>query len=341
MNSIASKIQTKMTVGHDTVLVTIISESGSTPRGTGAQMLVGYNGWLGGTIGGGAVEKTAIEFGQKLVQEKRSMLHEFQLRTGKESSDNLDMACGGDVTVLFQYISAEDATWREVADSLVERIQAVKDGWLVQKLDGGAPALVDDQFRVLAGNKEIVMPETAAGVCALMADSFAMPLPVGERAIIFGGGHCGLALAPVLTSVGFRVTVFDDREEFANRERFPGVEQVICGDYLRLNDYITFEPTDYVAVMTTGHHHDFEVEEQALRHPLAYIGAMGSAQKTKAVNARLKECGLTDEDLERVYTPIGLNLGGGTPAEIAVAIAAEMIMVRSQKRKGVKFACPV
>ena len=78
-----------------------------------------------------------------------------------------------------------------------------------------------------------------------------------------------------------------------------------------------------------------------MRHPLAYIGVMGSAQKTKAVNERLRACGITDEDLERVYTPIGLNLGGGTPAEIAVAIAADMIMVRSQKRKGVKFACPV
>ena len=339
MNTIASKLMTKLSLGHDTVLATIVSETGSTPRGTGAQMLVGYNGWLGGTIGGGAVEKTAIEFGMKLVVEKRSMLHEFQLRT--ESSDNLDMACGGDVTVLFQYISAEDETWRAVAEALMAQINDVKGGWLVQKLDGGKPALLNEKGNVIAGDETVTIGEAAAGACVLTDTCFAMPLPVAERAFIFGGGHCGLALAPVLKSVGFRVIVFDDREEFANEARFPGVEQVICGDYLRLSDYITFEPNDYVAVMTTGHHHDFEVEEQALRHPLAYIGAMGSAQKTKAVNERLRACGITDEDLARVYTPIGLNLGGGTPAEIAVAIAAEMIMVRSQKRKGVKFACPV
>ena len=341
MNSLASKMMTKLTLGHDTVLATIISETGSTPRGTGAQMLVGYNGWLGGTIGGGAVEKMAIEMGQQLVQEKRSLLHEFQLRTGKDSSDNLDMACGGDVTVLFQYINAEDETWRSVVTALMDRIQDVKSGWLVQKLDGGKPALLDDKGAVLAGDETVAIGEATPGACVLTDSCFAMPLPVAERAFIFGGGHCGLALAPVLKSVGFRVIVFDDREEYANEERFPGVEQVICGDYLRLSDYITFEPNDYVAVMTTGHHHDFEVEEQALRHPLAYIGVMGSAQKTKAVNERLRACGITDEDLERVYTPIGLNLGGGTPAEIAVAIAAEMIMVRAQKKKGVKFACPV
>ena len=341
MNTIASKLMTKLSLGHDTVLATIVSETGSTPRGTGAQMLVGYNGWLGGTIGGGAVEKTAIEFGMKLVVEKRSMLHEFQLRTGKDSADNLDMACGGDVTVLLQYISAEDETWRTVAEALMAQINNVKGGWLVQKLDGGKPALLDEKGNVIAGDKTVTIGEAAAGACVLTDTCFAMPLPVAERAFIFGGGHCGLALAPVLKSVGFRVIVFDDREEFANEARFPGVEQVICGDYTRLSDYVTFEPNDYVAVMTTGHHHDFEVEEQALRHPLAYIGVMGSAQKTKAVNERLRACGITDEDLARVYTPIGLNLGGGTPAEIAVAIAAEMIMVRSQKRKGVKFACPV
>ena len=340
MNSIISKLLTKMTLGHSAMLVTIVSEQGSTPRGTGAQMLVGYNGWLAGTIGGGAVEKKAIEKAMELVVEKRSALHDYQLRS--ESADNLDMACGGDLRVLFQYVDAEDALWRAVAESAMAQMREVKGGWLVQCLDGGAPALVNDKGAVLAGEPEPALKELlAAGACALTPDSFAMPLPVGERAIIFGGGHCGLALAPILKSVGFRVILFDDREEFANRERFPSVDQVICGDYLRLNDYITFDANDYVAVMTTGHRHDFEVEEQALRHELAYIGVMGSPQKTRAVNARLLEAGLTEADLKRVYTPIGLNLGGTTPAEIAISITAEMIQVRSQKRTGNVSYCPV
>jgi xanthine dehydrogenase accessory factor len=302
-------------------------------------MLVGYNGWLAGTIGGGAVEKKAIEKAVELVHEKRSLLHDYQLRS--ESADNLDMACGGDVRVLFQYVDAEDPAWRSVADAALARMQEVKGGWLVQRLDGGTPALIDEKGTVLAGDAEPALQDLLAiGACALTPNSFAMPLPVGERAIIFGGGHCGLALAPVLKSVGFRVILFDDREEFANRERFPSVDEVICGDYLRLSDYITFDANDYVAVMTTGHRHDFEVEEQALRHDLAYIGVMGSAQKTLAVNARLRERGISDEDLNRVYTPIGLNIGGHTPAEIAISITAEMIQVRSQKRAGSVSYCP-
>ena len=338
MNTIISKLLTKMTLGHDTVLVTIISETGSTPRGTGAQMLVGYNGWLAGTIGGGAVEKTAIEFGKTLAVEKRSMVHEFQLRS--QSSDNLDMACGGDVTVLFQFIAADDAAWRTVAEETLKQMNNLKSGWLVQRLDGSGPALVDEKGAAVAGEADAALVNLSIGACALTEKSFAMPLPVAERAIIFGGGHCGYALAPILKSVGFRVVLFDDREEYANRERFPDAEEVICGDYLHLDDYITFDENDYVVVMTTGHHHDFEVEEQALRHPLAYIGAMGSAQKTKAVNERLRACGISDENLNRVYTPIGLDIGGHTPAEIAISITAEMIQVRSQKRTGSVSYCP-
>ena len=152
MNNIISKLLTKMTLGHSSMLVTIVSEQGSTPRGTGAQMLVGYNGWLAGTIGGGAVEKKAIEKAMELVQEKRSLLHDYQLRS--ESADNLDMACGGDVRVLFQYVDAEDAAWRAVADAAMARMQEVKGGWLVQRLDGGTPALIDEKGAVLAGSAE-------------------------------------------------------------------------------------------------------------------------------------------------------------------------------------------
>ena len=188
MNTIISKLLTKMTLGHDTVLVTIVSETGSTPRGTGAQMVVGYNGWLAGTIGGGAVEKKAIEYGRELVVEKRSVLHEYQLRS--ESSDNLDMACGGDVTVFFQYIAADDAAWRIVAERTLERMNQVQGGWLVQRLDGSAPTLLDEKCAVLAGEPDAALVDLAIGTCALTEKSFAMPLPVGERAIIFGGGHC-------------------------------------------------------------------------------------------------------------------------------------------------------
>ena len=339
MKALFTKLRMELCARRDTVLVSIIAEQGSTPRGTGAQMLVGEKAQLVGTIGGGAVEKVAGEYALKLIQEKRSLVHEFQLRS--DSKDDLDMACGGDVRVQFQYISGQDPIWLEVVEAMLKQMNMVKTGWLVLQLDGSAPALLSETGEHLAGVRREDLPAPVPGTYALTQTAFAVPLPMGERALIFGGGHCGLALAPILKSVGFRVTVFDDREEFANWDRFPEVDHVICGDYLNIAKDITFAPDDYVVVMTTGHRHDFEVEEQALRHPLAYIGVMGSAQKTKAVNAKLLDCGLTEADLARVYTPIGINIKGTTPAELAVSIAAEMILVRAQHRASLNTYCPV
>lgn len=342
MKTIFKKTAEELEHGKSMMLVTIISEQGSTPRGTGSQMLVGEDGQLAGTIGGGAVEKSAELRAVQLIKEKRSELYEFKLHN--DEAGNLDMECGGDVTVLFFYISGSSATWKEISEKLSAQILSKKSGWLVQKTDGSKAALFDEMGSLLAGEMEETKEMLFKKMSVLDGAYFSMPIPVGERVVIFGGGHCGLALAPVLKSVGFRVVVFDDREEYANRGRFPDAEAVICGDYTHLSDYITMTAEDYVVVMTTGHKHDFEVEEQALRGPLAYIGVMGSAAKTEAVNKRLLACGITQEDLDRVYTPIGLNIKGSTPEEIAVSIAAEMILVRAERLEAegnLKHACPV
>lgn len=343
MNNIFTKLLYEMQKLHPAMLVTIISEQGSTPRGTGSQMLVGGEGRLAGTIGGGAVEKSAEELAQALLAEKRSLVREFRLRS--ERQGDLDMACGGDVTVLFQYIPGDSALWNALAAALVGQCGARRAGWLLQRLDGGEPVLLDENGDALAGHRPADADALIGKGSLLSADWFSMPLPIGERAIIFGGGHCGLALAPILTSVGFRVTLFDDREEYANRERFPHVEQVICGDYTRLADYVTMTKEDYIVVMTTGHRHDFEVEEQALRGELAYIGVMGSAAKTASVNQRLRECGVDETAIQSVHTPIGLNIKGTTPEEIAISIASEMILVRAENREAagqaLSHACPM
>ena len=164
------------------------------------------------------------------------------------------------------------------------------------------------------------------------ADSplFASP----ERAFIFGGGHIAAALAPILKSVGFLVVVMDDRAEFADPARFPDAAQAVCGDFRHLAKSFTFCESDYAVIVTSGHMHDFEVEEQLLRQELAYIGVIGSRKKTAAVNAKLREAGISEEQLAKVHTPIGLAIGAVTSEEIAVSIAAEMIQVRAERRKG-------
>ena len=322
MNGIFTTLLYEMEKHHDTVLCSIIADSGSTSRGKGAQMLVGDAGLLSGTIGGGAVEGGAIALGQTLLRERRSAVHEYKLR--HNDGEDIGMVCGGDVTVHLQFIAAGDPVWKALAGSVLHRIALRQPGALVLALDGGAPALQD-------------APETDSAHIAL-------PLPIGERAILFGAGHCSLALCPLLTTVGFRVTVVDDRPELVTKERFPTADAVICCDLDRVTETVPIGEEDYVVVMTNGHSHDFAVQEQVLRGKYAYIGVIGSRAKTASVNARLREAGISEAAIASVHTPIGTAIKAVTPEEIAVSIAGEMICVRATRRENagvVLHGCPM
>ena len=299
MNNIFTTLLYQMEKHHDTVLCTIIADNGSTPRGRGAQMLVGQAGLLCGTIGGGAVEGQTIELGKKLLQERRSAVHEYRLHRNKV--EDIGMVCG-----------------------VLRRVALRQPGWLTLALDGGAPAVQDT---------------------AECDDAhFTHPLPIGERAILFGAGHCSVALCPLLTTVGFRVTVVDNRPELATRERFPTADAVLCCDLAHISDAVTIGDDDYVVIMTNGHRHDFVVEEQVLRGQYAYIGVIGSRTKTASVNALLRQAGISEEAIAAVHTPIGTAIKAVTPEEIAVSIAGEMICVRATRREdaGIKLhGCPM
>ena len=311
MNNIFTTLLYQMEKHHDTVLCTIIADNGSTPRGRGAQMLVGQAGLLYGTIGGGAVEGQTIELGKKLLQERRSAVHEYRLHRNKV--EDIGMVCGGDVTVHLQFIAADDPVWKTLAGDVLRRVALRQPGWLTLALDGGAPAVQDT---------------------AECDDAhFTHPLPIGERAILFGAGHCSVALCPLLTTVGFRVTVFDDRPELITPERFPAAERLICGDFSHIDRYLSCSAEDYIVVMTSGHTHDFIVQEQILRRNFAYVGVIGSRAKTASVNTRLRAAGVQETAIASVHTPVGIAIKAVTPEEIAVSIAGEMICERALRRE--------
>ena len=296
--------------GEDAVLVTVVSAQGSTPRGTGSQLLAGRDGLLAGTIGGGPGEAQALHLAASLLNERRSALRRLELRHGGE----LDSVCGGEQTVLLQFISHDREAWRTAAREVLERLETRRGGWMA--LEAGADPVLLDQAKSAWDGKRLILP-----------------LPVGERVVIFGGGHCALALVPVLRSVGFRVAVFDDRPAFASAERFPEAETVVCGSYADIAAGLELTAEDCAVVMTSGHRHDFEVEEQLLRRPLAYIGVMGSRTKTAYVNGKLREAGISEEAIRRVRTPIGTAIKAVTPEEIAVSITGELICERALRRE--------
>ncbi len=166
--------------------------------------------------------------------------------------------------------------------------------------------------------------QAGPGDAEVMLQLFESP----SKLVVVGGGHVGHSLAVIGEIAGFAVTVIDDREEFANRERFPMAEHVICADVEEALDGIELDSNSYVVLVSRGH----RVDEDALRHSVgrgaAYVGMIGSRRRTGTVLRHLLEEGLDRDALEAVATPIGLDIGAETPEEIAIAILAEIIMVQ-------------
>ena len=151
-----------------------------------------------------------------------------------------------------------------------------------------------------------------------------------DRAYIFGGGHVALALDPVLRHIDFETTIIDDRAEYANRERFPeAAEIIVCSDFDHCFDEIEPDENSYIIIVTRGHKGDLTVLRQALQKPYAYLGMIGSRRKNGLLFDQLRSEGVSEETLNQIHAPIGLEIGSETPEEIGVSIAAEMIQVRA------------
>lgn len=154
------------------------------------------------------------------------------------------------------------------------------------------------------------------------------PFGKQEHLIIFGAGHIGQALAPLALKADFRVTVVDDRPEFAARERFPDVDGIITGKYPDIFAKLEFNPQTYIVIVTHNHTNDEEVLSYCINKPFAYLGMIGSKSKTLTIIKRLEDKGVARERLALVHSPIGLKIGAETPFEIAISIMAEMIAIK-------------
>lgn len=345
MKKLFETLQGELQAGRPAMMVTVIAGSGSTPRGAGARMLVGRGGRITGTIGGGAVEYRAETLAVEALEKGESYTKAFTLRPNE--IEDLGMVCGGDVKVFLQYIPA---TPQDIA--FTAKVQECFDGsqnaWLLYDITdetawqmglytpagglrlmagrgegGGLAGLSQNELDGLLGAAP--MQRQLAGRLY-----YSEPFVRAGRVIVFGGGHVAQELVPVLAHLDFRCVVVDDRPEFTRPELFPGADRVILGDLSNIKSYLALTPSDYIVVMTRGHAGDFVVQNQVLRAPAAYYGVIGSRRKIKAVSEKLLAQGIPQAVIDSVYTPIGLDIKAQTPAEIAISIAAELILVRAR-----------
>lgn len=327
MRKLFSTLEQTLRRSEPAVLVTVIASSGSTPRGAGARMVVGVSGRLAGTVGGGAVEHRCIVTAQELLGSGCPVQKEFLLN--KEDVSGLGMVCGGQVQVCFLPIPVGDEAMLALCGQAEELFRSCTPFWLAVPMQEG-----DTPF-LWTGREELPfagpLPPEPKVFQAQDKRWFCEQIQRPGTVYIFGGGHVSQALAPVLAPLDFPCVILEDRKEFADPTLFPTARQVRLVDFSRLEQELKLTPDDYVCIMTRGHKDDLLIQQQVLRMPACYIGLIGSVKKAAQSFARLREMGFTPKDLERITTPIGLSIGGRTPEEIAISIAAQLIQHRAAR----------
>lgn len=316
MKKLIDILTKKLEQDKPAMLLSIVENVGSAPRHTGAAMLVDENGYVAGTIGGGMLEYRCTQLAQQDLAKGQGILRQFRLT--KDEVAGLGMVCGGDVDVLFTIVEPTQANKAAVCD-IQKCLENHSKGYIVLAMDGNGVLFAGESN--IWDYKHANIHEKAYYITALGNT---------PKVYIFGGGHLAQELVPLITHLGFRCVVTDDRAEFSTKELFPQAEELHTYNYDDLDGRFDVQPQDYIIAMTRGHMGDLDVQKFAMRTPAYYIGVVGSKSKIKAVNEKLRNAGFSDEDIARITTPIGIKIHSETPAEIAVSIAAQLIDKRAE-----------
>ncbi len=302
--------------GRRVAFCVIIATRGSTPQVPGAMACVSEKGEIIGTVGGGMTEADVTRQAKQLLitapqaaggnRPTGNLGGVFTFGLDHDSSGETGPICGGRMDVAIAVLSGQD------------QIHPLREA--LDQLRTGHPATIPIRVATLNGPVE-----------------YRLNLESAPKLVIAGAGHVGRALAAVMPPLGFHVSVIDDRSNFVNAERFPTPVNPVIGDITKTLADWQIDASTYVVIVTRGHQYDEQALGAVLDSPAKYIGMIGSHRKIKTVFVNLRQSGATQQQLDRVHTPIGLAIKAVTPEEIAVSIAAEMISIRrAEHRKPVE-----
>jgi xanthine dehydrogenase accessory factor len=329
--------------GKDVAIATVVKVWGSAPRLPGARMVVSSADEVAGSVSGGCVENAVIqEAGEVLASGEPRLL---RYSVSDEKAWSVGLSCGGTLEVFVESLAdpLRDELHVQLRRSLeAERLVALAT--VVRGETAGCQLLLWPDGRRLGALRSEALERSAAETAARLfgsfgserteietqagkVDLFVETFPSRPRLVVIGAVHVAIALVRLARSLGFRTLVIDPRSAFATRERFPDADEVIAGwPQEVLQDKLLHEST-YVAALS----HDLKIDvpalAMALRGPARYVGALGS-RKTHAKRVeKLRDAGATEEQIARIHAPIGLDLGGRSPGEIALSIMAQIVAV--------------
>ena len=303
------------------VLVTILKINGSAPRHAGSKMLLSKKGVLCGTVGGGYGEALVIKKAISIFKSKIFSCLEIEMLG--EDIYNKDMICGGKSYLMFQYIDADKTVYKKAYFNLKKG----KPTYLTTDLKTGETKIIENEDNKVFKAGKL----TKKSFLNINENKFYDVIFPINNLLILGAGYIGQSVYEIASFLDFNITVYDDREAFANQERFPKARNVKAGNYKDLLNKYPFNNTTYVVIATRGHLYDIDCLRNILNRPYAYLGCIGSRQKIKTVKNILLKEGFLKTKIENVYSPIGLDIGAEMPEEIAISILAQIIGVKSGK----------
>lgn len=317
-------------------VASVVRRRGSLPMSSTAKLLVTAGGARAGTVGGGCLEAEIMDRALDVMQTREPAVSKHTLNA--HLAGDYGLTCGGTATVFIEPVYADEIllsaynaaataiglagtgamlTGRDWREGVVKAFVAGRD------CGGAAPE------RMIAAARRTLTAGLEAPVFA--RDYIVEPVNADPPLVVFGGGHVGASIARVAAQSGWRVTIVDDREEFADAARHSFAERTVCCDFHDVGAVFPFTRSTYVVVATRGHQHDALIVDQLARRDLRYIGMLGSRRKVALTWKLLEGWGVPPDRLARVHAPIGLSIGADTPAEIAVSVVAEIIAVRRRK----------
>jgi len=327
--------------GEEIALATVVKTWGSSPRPQGARFAMTRGGRLSGSVSGGCVESDVFERAMAVLDSGRPELVRYGV--SDEMAFEVGLSCGGTIDVFIEPYRP-DGAWLAARRALAEqrpcvlatalsppslagrRLALFAEGEPVGGLDPALDDAVIAEARPLlaAGGTRLLELPLGTDDASLFLEAL-LPSP---HLLIVGATHVAMPLCGMAKTLGFRVSVIDARSPFATRERFPEADEVLVAWPDEAFDRTGLDAQSYIVVLTHDAKFDIPTLRRALRSPARYIGVMGSRATHERRRARLREMGFTEDEMARVRAPIGLDLGGRTPEEIALAILAQITAVR-------------
>jgi xanthine dehydrogenase accessory factor len=321
--------------GKAGTLATIVTKLGAAPREEGAKMFVGDDGKFYGTVGGGCMEAEVWQEARKVMKTGEAKLFHYRM-DGRQVEDE-GMLCGGNIDIFLEPVVEKYQDLYRTAGALGKRGKRAilvtrfgKDLFTKTLMDAYGGLWGDEIGDEDKKRYEPWLGERRPAV--VDGETVIEPIRITSDVYIFGAGHVSQYLSQAAKMVDFNVVVIDDREVFANKERFPEADRVMVAEFEEIFDHLDFTGNEYVVIVTRGHKHDALVLERALSRKTKYIGMIGSRRKVKIVLDYLKEKGFGEEAVKGVHAPIGIDINSETPQEIAISIVAELIKVRGGSR---------